>query len=198
MFRWIAMAGVLLSLASGAIAQSDHTIKAGDTLGIEVLEDPSLNRNVLVLPDGSISFPPVGVITASGFSVGQLQSSLTQGLDPSFASTPSVYVSVVATGAPGAKTDADVGTIEVILVGETHRPGAHAVARGTTIETFLGLSLFTRFAAKTRLQLSSTSGAEPLTINYKAIEDGSDTETGRQELRDGDVIIIPERRLFED
>ena len=48
--------------ATGAFAQSGYQIRTGDTLQIEVLEDPSLNRSVLVLPDGTISFPFAGSV----------------------------------------------------------------------------------------------------------------------------------------
>ena len=40
-----------LSLASAAMARS-YRIRPGDVLRIEVIEDPSLNRSVLVSPDG--------------------------------------------------------------------------------------------------------------------------------------------------
>ena len=104
MFRLVLTAVLAAFIATGAIAQSDYKIKAGDTLGVEVLEDNTLNRNLLVLPDGTISFPLVGTIKAAGLSVGQLKSSITQGLAPNFAATPSVFVSIktiskaVATG----------------------------------------------------------------------------------------------------
>ena len=52
--------------ATGAFAQSGYQIRTGDTLQIEVLEDPSLNRSVLVLPDGTISLPFAGSIRAAG------------------------------------------------------------------------------------------------------------------------------------
>ncbi|MEE3070377.1 MAG: polysaccharide biosynthesis/export family protein, partial [Pseudomonadota bacterium] len=50
-------------VSNTAQAQS-YKIKAGDSLQIEVLEDPSLSRSVLVLPDGQFSFPFVGEVRA--------------------------------------------------------------------------------------------------------------------------------------
>ena len=49
----VAIASIFV--ATMAVAQSGYQIQPGDTLQVEVLEDPSLNRSVLVLPDGTIS-----------------------------------------------------------------------------------------------------------------------------------------------
>lgn len=92
MFVWIV--AMALSLSTAAMAQSGYAIQTGDTLNIEVLEDPSLDRNVLVLPDGRISFPLIGTITAAGRSVDSLRNALVAALTPDFASPPTVFVSV--------------------------------------------------------------------------------------------------------
>ena len=50
-----------------ALAQSaGYRIQPGDELAITVLEDDTLNRTALVLPDGQISVPLAGTIRASG------------------------------------------------------------------------------------------------------------------------------------
>ena len=201
MFR-ILLATLLTVVVAGAgLAQNaGYKIKAGDTLGIEVLEDPSLNRSILVLPDGNISFPLAGTIRAAGLTVGQLKGALTTGLAPNFASTPSVFVAVQAVSAPAARSSGR-STFEVFLIGEVEQPGAHKVTRGTTVLQFLAQSGgFTRFAAKKRLQLrrtDSNGNSKTFKINYKAIEEGKDVSTGMAQLQSGDVIVVPERRLFE-
>ena len=60
----ILFVGLIISLvsATGAFAQQGYQIRPGDVLSVEVLQDPSLNREVLVLPDGSISFPFAGKV----------------------------------------------------------------------------------------------------------------------------------------
>ena len=66
---------VTMVVATGAWAQS-YQIQPGDALRVEVLEDPTLNRTVLVLPDGSITFPLAGSVRAAGQSTDGLSSSL--------------------------------------------------------------------------------------------------------------------------
>ena len=71
MSRWIAtfLAGalaLLTTLAGTAQAQQGYKLHIGDTVQMEVLEDPTLNRSLLVAPDGRVSAPQAGGIQASG------------------------------------------------------------------------------------------------------------------------------------
>ena len=92
-------------------------------------------------------------------------------------------------------------TIAIYMLGEVAKPGLVEVKPGTTILQALsqagGLS---PFAATKRVQLrrrDPQSGQEYVyKINYRAISDGA-ALTGNVYLSEGDVILIPERRLFE-
>ena len=89
------MLAVLLA-APMAVAQSaGYRIQPGDQLAITVLEDDTLNRQLLVLPDGRISVPLAGSIQASGRSVESVESAIADRLASNFAVRPSVFVSVV-------------------------------------------------------------------------------------------------------
>lgn len=188
---------VSIIFATAAVAQSGYQIRPGDTLQVEVLEDPSLNRSVLVLPDGTISFPFAGSIRASGRSASQLGSAIASGISSNFASPPSVFVGVEVT-APSTVTGAAM--MHVFMMGEITDPGEKHLTRGTTlIQALATTGGFTSFAATKRILLRRTgkNGKQTVTrINYKAIADGR--AVGQDiRLHDGDVIIVPERRLFE-
>ncbi|WP_246107485.1 polysaccharide biosynthesis/export family protein [Puniceibacterium confluentis] len=192
--------------ATGAAAQG-YGVKPGDTLRIEVLEDPSLNRTVLVAPDGRISMPQAGSMRASGRTVEAIQSDLTGRLAGAFAAMPNVYVSLEqlaareprvqrAPSAPAAKP-----VIGVYVMGEASRPGRIEVAPGTTVlQMFAMMGGFTKFAATKRIQLRRTDPASQAEtvykLNYPAIEAG-EASGGQATLMDGDVIVVPQRRLFE-
>jgi polysaccharide export outer membrane protein len=192
---------IALVLASAASAQTDFRIGPGDTVRIEVLEDPSLNRDVLVLPDGSLSFPLAGAVRAGGQTTTELESAIASALAPNFATSPTVSVSVAGV-APRATGTGAAATIDVYIMGEVANGGGLLeVERGTTVLQALALSGgFTRFAATKRIQLRRTdpkSGEQTVyNINYRAIEQGA-SNIGSSVLADGDVIIVPERRLFE-
>ena len=190
----------LLVSTISAQAQGDYRIRAGDVLQIEVLEDPSLNRAVAVLPGGQISFPFAGTITAGGRTIGQVQATLRNALSPNFASPPTVFIGVQPFQDPEALAEARLGpTIDVYFVGEVRNPGRVVVRTGTTLLQAVAISGgVSRFAAVKRIQLRRTGadGVQRVTfLNYRALADGAVTTD--IELKDGDVILVPERRLFE-
>ena len=193
---------VALFWAVAAVAQSGYQIRTGDQLTIEVLEDPSLNRQVLVLPDGSVSFPLVGGIQARGKSTDQFRADLASALAPNFATSPSVFVSVAALAERvAASGPADPITRGIYVLGEVNNPGKVDVEPGTTLLQALSLTGgFTKFAATKRIQLRrvnpQTGGYVAFKFNYRAVEDGAQI-TGATKLAEGDVIVVPQRRLFE-
>lgn len=198
--KQILFAILALFVASAAFAQSGYQIRPGDTLQVEVLEDPTLNRSVLVLPDGTVSFPFAGSVRASGRTADQVGASITAGIASNFASQPNVFVTVQTLTEAIASTGAH-SEIHVFMMGEISTPGRVHMAAGTTlIQALAQTGGFTPYAATKRIILRRTDSRTGKTtvrkINYKAIADG--TSVGQDvRLRNGDVIIVPERRLFE-
>ncbi len=194
----------LMINASAALAASDgnYTVRSGDTLTIEVLEDATLNRTVLVLPDGRFSFPYAGTVRAAGQTVGQIQRAVSSGISSEFREAPTVFVSVsgIPQRAAAGGQEAAVDTIDVYVVGEVNAPGPKSVKSGTTLLQFFAQSGgFTKFAATKRVQLRrrDKSGAERIyKINYRALTNGAAMQNDIV-LSEGDVLLVPERRLFE-
>lgn len=188
-----------LLMATAAFAQAGYQIQPGDTLQIEVIEDPSLNRTVLVLPDGSISFPFAGTVRAGGRNANQVGDAIKSGIATNFATEPTVFVTVQALRPvfPGSTTSGDA--ISVFMMGEITSPGEKRLEPGTSlIQALASDGSFTPFAATKRIILRRTdaNGRQTVSkIDYKAISRGAVAQDIR--LRDGDVIIVPERRLFE-
>lgn len=186
-----------------AMAQAGYKIRAGDMLRIEVLEDESLNRTTLVLPDGRIALPLAGGVQAAGRSIEAVQADITTRLAANFATPPNVFVSIeqLAEMAVASSAAAEDPTIGIYVMGEVARPGKLAVAPGTTVlQLFAEMGGFSNFAATKRIQLRRTdkaSGKETIyTFNYKAMEAGT-SKAGATVVTEGDVILVPQRRLFE-
>jgi len=191
---------IAVFVATAAMAQSGYRIQPGDILQVEVLEDPSLNRSVLVLPDGTVSFPFAGSLRAGGQTAGQVGQVIRSGITSQFATEPTVFVTVQELNAAPVVSKGPA-TTDIFMMGEITAPGAKSLKRGTTLIQALAESGgFTRFAAQKRIILRRSdrrTGKQSVhRINYKAIADGA--AIGRDiVLKDGDVIIVPERRLFE-
>lgn len=183
-----------------ASAQGSYVIKPGDTLQVEVLEDSSLNRSVLVLPDGNINFPMAGTVPAQGRSVDQLRQSLSSALAGNFATSPNVYVSVSQLAKP--KATGGRSTMDVYAVGEVAAPGIVAVKPGTTLLQFLAaVGGVTKFGADKRIELHRTdrrTGAVTTYLfNYRTPAGGPGGISGGTQLAPGDVVKVPQRKLFE-
>ncbi len=203
-FRYLILA--LAATWAGVVsAQSEYQVRAGDTLTIEVLEDPSLNRSVTVLPDGRFSFPMAGTLPAAGRTIGQIQSAVTDAIARNFASSPNVYVGVQPAPReptlPGTALPAEKPVISIYLMGEVTTAGLVEVKPGTTFLQALAQSGgLTPFAATKRVQLRRTDPASRVQrvykINYRALTQGAALSRDIR-LQEGDVILVPERRLFE-
>lgn len=187
----------LVVLSSSAMAQ-DYRVKSGDVLRIEVIEDTSLNRTVLVSPDGRISLPGAGAVRAGGRTIEEIQAALTAQLAGNFANTPNVFVGIEALApreprVPSVPVPDPV--VSIFVVGEATNTGKIELTPGTTLlQAFAQFGGFTNFAATKRIQLRR--GSDIYTVSYDAILDGS-SPNGGVALLEGDVIIVPQRTLFE-
>ena len=193
--RQILLAALAVLAAPLAWAQaSGYRIQPGDVLAITVLEDDSLNQQSLVTPDGRISVPLAGTVEASGRTVEAVEDTIADRLASNFAVRPSVFVSVVS-------VTEEEETFPIYVIGQVTTPGLVEVLPGTTLLQAVALAGgLGRFAASKRIQLrrrDPATGQERLFLfNYKAVERGG-TITSMITLREGDVLIVPERRLFE-
>lgn len=190
------LALVMLPLMVAESVAQGYQVRPGDTLRVEVLEDSTLNRETLVAPDGRISLPIAGSIMAAGRTIPQIEAAVTQQLQPGFAAPPTVFVSLGGLGQEAQSWQ----KLTVHVIGEANRPGPIEIDRGSTIlQAFAAMGGFTRFAAVQRVQLRRVdpNGVERVySINFRAVERG-EIGAGTVTLRDGDVIVIPQRRLFE-
>jgi polysaccharide biosynthesis/export protein len=186
---------VTLLAAPAAFAQTGaYRIQPGDTVDVTVLEDPDLNRRLLVLPDGRISVPFAGNVPVAGRTIEEVERIVADRLAPNFAVRPNVFVAM-------ASVTADPAVQRIYVLGQVGSPGLREIEPGTTLLQAVSLAGgFARFAATRRIQLRRTdlqTGQERLFLfNYNAVERGG-AVTSMVTLRDGDVIIVPERRLFE-
>ena len=85
------------------------------------------------------------------------------------------------------------------VTGEVSRPGPYIIRTRTTVLQAIAMAGgLGPFAAKGRIQIRrEVNGAESLIVfDYRSFEAGTNLENN-VELRANDVIIVPERRLFE-
>ncbi len=195
-----------LLVAPMAMAQGSYRIQPGDSLAISVLEDPNLNRTVLVRPDGGISLPIAGNIQAGGNSISAVERLVTERLASGFSIKPTVSVALAAVGPVAAAVqqaraaDAANTKVDVFFIGEVQGAGTQQIERGATLlQAIAAAGGLTPFAADSRIQLRRTdsNGNETIFLfDYDAVQNGAQI-TNNLVVQNGDVIVVPERRLFE-
>ena len=189
---------VLACLAIWATAAHAETLKPGDSLSISVLQDPKLDRAVVVDPSGEIAFPLAGHIRARGLTPEALEKILSNKLKDNY-KDDHLDVTVAITSAPKDIPEEDLKP-KIFVTGEVIRPGSYVIRQPTTLMQAISLAGgIGPYAAKRRIQVRrrAPSGDETIFVfDYKAYEAGADLE-GNIALRAGDVIMIPERGLFE-
>ena len=169
-------------------------LQPGDVVGITVYQDPKLDRQVLIGPSGMISFPLAGQIRAGGLTPAELESVLKARLKGRFTEEPDITVALVAL----KSEDPDLKP-KIFITGEVLRPGPFVMQqRLSLVQAIAVAGGFSPFAAKQRIQLRrKIDGVESLYVfNYNDFFSGTNFENNIN-LRPGDVIIVPERGLFE-
>jgi polysaccharide export outer membrane protein len=182
----------LVFLGSPASAES---LKPGDSLSISVMQDPKLDRQVLVDPSGQIAFPLAGHIHAAGMSPQALEQIIKQRLKPNY-KDDDLDITVAVSGTTPMEEDLKP---KIFVTGEVARPGSYVVRQPTTLMQAIALAGgLGPYAAKGRIMVRRKGGPGEniYRFDYRAYEEGQDIE-GNITLRAGDVVLVPERGLFE-
>ena len=176
------------------VAQA-QTLKPGDSLSISVMQDSKLDRGVVIDPSGQIAMPLVGHIRADGLTPQALENIIKNRLRSNY-KDESLDVTVAL--ANSAVPEEDLKP-KIFITGEILRPGSYVVRQQTTLMQAIALAGgLGPFAAKRRIMVRRRGGPgeDIFMFDYRAYEAGQDLE-GNITLHAGDVIMVPERGLFE-
>lgn len=183
---WAAAWGLMLiaGAAHGQPSGSEeegYAVKSGDVLFVSVWQEEALAHEVLVRPDGGFSFPLVGDIDASGKTVEQLRTELTDRLS-SFISNPSVTVLV-----------REINGNKIYVIGQVNTPGEFVV--NPRVDVVQALSLAggtTTFASLDDIFVLRRAGGTQRTLpfDYTDIAQGDNLEQNIL-LQSGDVVVVP-------
>lgn len=177
---------------------SAQTLRTGDSLSITVLQDPKLDRTVLVDQNGEIALPLAGHVRARGLTPQAVENIIKSRIKDNFKEGRVDVTVALAGNAPKEAPEDDLKP-RVFLTGEVAKPGSYVVRQRTTLMQAIALAGgLSPFAAKARIQVRRrvAGGEEVFPFNYRAYEGGGDIE-GNIYLRTGDVILVPERGLLE-
>lgn len=180
-----AMLAGLLGVSAPAMA-AGYKINAGDVLQITVWKEEGLDREVLVVPDGSITFPLVGEIMAQGKTSEQLRLDLEKAISPMIRDSR-ITVSVKA---------ALGNTVSVI--GQVLKPGDVILGHSATVMQALSMAGgLSPYASEGRIIILRQEGDKSISIPfpYADVAKGESLASNIV-LHPGDVIVVPTATLF--
>ncbi|MGH7250349.1 MAG: polysaccharide biosynthesis/export family protein [Nitrospiraceae bacterium] len=169
------------------IVTQDYIIGPEDVLEITVWRNQDLSKVVAVRPDGRISLPLIGDVTAVGKTPAQLTEEISAKLKE-YKENPSVAILMK-----------EINSYAIFVLGEVAKPGRYPLKSKTTL--LQGITVaggFTPVAARNKLVVFRFSenghGDEKIKASYDDIvlRDGSKQNF---ELKPGDTIVVPSETM---
>lgn len=192
-----------LLLAAAATAHADtYRLRPGDVLDVNVIQDPKLNRQIVVAPDGYVAFPLAGRFKAGGLTTSSVENALKAGLQKQFSTELDVTVSYIQSEKrePRELKEAKVAEYTVYVTGEVGKPGVFVVPKRppTVLQAIALAGGLGPFASEKKIKIHRKVNGEEVVypFNYRDYTKGYDVG-GNITLRNGDVVVVPERGLFQ-
>lgn len=184
-----------MSSLSSVFAQKDHskgaseinkryTIGVDDILEINVIKPDAISQEVIVSPDGTISFPYVGVIKVKGMLLEEVQETVERILADGYMKYPVVYVSL-----------SESRSRKFFVYGEVEKPGTYPLDGQITVLRAISMAGgFSKYGSSSRVKLLRSRKDQPgydnIKISIKSVMEG-DLEAD-QVLQNGDILVISE------
>lgn len=167
--------------SAAADATEQYRIQPGDVLVVSVWKEQDMLSEVLVRPDGGLSFPLAGEIDAAGRTVDELRQMIDERLQKYI---PNAVVTVAVKL---------IGGNRVYVIGKVNRPGEFSFTR--PIDVMQALSLAggaTSFASLNDIRILRRENGKQQAIEFRYGE----VESGRRLeqnilLRSGDTVVVP-------
>jgi len=143
----------------------NYILGTDDGITVHVWKEPTISGPLVIRPDGRISLPLVGDLSAAGMTPMALASEITDNLKK-FINDPSVTVTVTA-----------VNSRKIFFIGEVARPGPVPLTREMTmLQAISAVGGLTAFANKHKITILRTQKGKQVTILFdytKALKQGN-------------------------
>jgi polysaccharide export outer membrane protein len=173
---------IIIVLNSAALAaEKPYYIGPGDVLEISVWKDPELTKQLVVPPDGVISFPLIENINVTNRTVADLKKFIAQKLSEFI---PDATVTVMLL---------EVNSLKAYVIGKVKSPGEFDIGLETNVMQILskagGLTPFASAGNINILRLQKNKIIK-IPFDYGDVEKGKNLEQNIV-LSPGDVVVVP-------
>jgi polysaccharide biosynthesis/export protein len=168
---------------AGSVVSSaaEYHVQPGDMLTVSVWKETDLTLDVLVRPDGGLSFPLVGDVASTGKSIAALREEFTERLKRYI---PNPVVTVAAKTINGNR---------IFVLGKVQKPGEYPF--GQAVDVMQALSLAggtTPFAALNDIVILHRDNGQlrAIPFHYGEVEHGKGLAQNIL-LQSGDTVVVP-------
>ena len=162
-------------------AEEAYHLGPGDVIEISVWKDPELSRNLIVPPDGIISFPLIGSVNVTQLAVPELRKIVTQKLSE-FIPDATVTVMII-----------EINSLKAFVIGKVNNPGEFAINLETNVMQILAKAQgLNPFASRGNIKIIRQQENKLIKIpfDYGEVEKGKNLEQNII-LKAGDVVVVP-------
>jgi polysaccharide export outer membrane protein len=194
--------GIAAALASGLVAalacspgpippafqeetveETEYRIAPADLLSVRVWKNPELSiESAPVLPDGTLTVPLAGTVSAKGLTSSELEDVIAAKLSE-YITAPEVAVIVT-----------QVNSKRVSVIGEVNRNGPQMLSvNARVVDALSNAGGFTSYANRRKVKIIrlTPEGEIEYRFNYDAFEAGRAPGTNVR-LEAGDVVVVPD------
>ncbi len=183
-----AVLAILILAAGAAYAQTDppqeeYRLGVGDVVQLNVLQQPSLDRSLLIRPDGTAVIPLVGEVEMAGLTLSDAEALLRQKLR--LFNHDIVDVSLTVT---------EYNALRIYVLGAVVAPGSYTFDASPTLwDVLREAGGVDRGANLAMVRVISVSGNETTTRTYdlSGLVTGAGDTPPQVYLRAGDTVIVP-------
>lgn len=172
----------LILLNSGVLAaEKPYHIGPGDVLEISVWKDPELTRQIVVPPDGVISFPLIENINVTDLTVADLKQFVAKKLSEFI---PDATVTVMLL---------EINSLKAYVIGKVNSPGQFDIDLETNVMQILAKAGgLTPFASGGNINIlrQKKNTIIKIPFDYGDVEKGKNLEQNII-LSPGDVVVVP-------
>jgi polysaccharide export outer membrane protein len=182
--RIVIVVAILMAslLAAQVSCAEDYKIAPSDILEISVYGEETVTKGELIVrPDGKISYPMAGDVEVAGLSTSQAKDAIEQRVREYI---PGAMITVIV---------AKLNSLQYYVVGKVAKPGMYNMPNSITVLQALALAGgLTTFADENDITIVRKQGNEDLRLpfDYKKVKKGKNLEQNIL-LERGDVVLVP-------
>jgi polysaccharide biosynthesis/export protein len=152
-----------------------------DIIEVSVWKEPDMTKQLVVRPDGKVSYPLIGEVQAAGKTIKQIQEEISKRLEK-FVTDASVTVILLKTQ-----------YYKIFVTGKVNKPGEYLVGRPTTVLQAIAMAGgLTPYASPKSIKIVRKEGGldQVYPFNYKDVSKGLLLSQDII-LSPGDVVVVP-------